>query len=232
MVTSPPRAVLDRAAIVRAAMALLDEEGADGMTMRRLGASLGVQAMSLYRYVGGREDVLQAVEESLIEALPDALDRHRPRSWKDYVRQVAYAVRKIALDHPAIFPLVASVYPATPWLRSPLRSTAFVESFLSTLGDYGFDDQQRVGLYRSLTSFLLGHLLLEASVLQHQPKRPRRTREVTARSGLSPRVHRLQDQLGQDRGAADFEVALTALLDRFAVTYPPLDETVGLEDIG
>ena len=50
------------------------QDGAQGLTMRGLGQDLGVEAMSLYRYVNGREDLLEAVVTVLLERL-----RRQPR---------------------------------------------------------------------------------------------------------------------------------------------------------
>ena len=58
------RIPLDRTRIVNAAVAFIDAEGLAGLTMRRLGATLDVEAMSLYRYVPGREELLDAVVDA------------------------------------------------------------------------------------------------------------------------------------------------------------------------
>ena len=62
-----------------------------------------------------------------------------------------------------MFPLVATRPPAAPWVRPPLRSLRWMESFLDTLHRCGFTDAGCVGAYRAFSSFLLGHLLLEVS---------------------------------------------------------------------
>ena len=56
--TRPPRQGLDRGVIVQAAIRVIDRNGTHGLTMRGLGQQLGVEAMALYRYVAGREDLL------------------------------------------------------------------------------------------------------------------------------------------------------------------------------
>ena len=64
----PPsaRVPLDRDRIVAAAVEFIETDGLASLTMRRLGERLGVEAMSLYRYVPGKEDLLDAVVESLV----------------------------------------------------------------------------------------------------------------------------------------------------------------------
>ena len=129
-------------------------------------AELGVEGMSLYRYVPGREALLDGIVESIIDEMyldEDVL--HKPEhGWQDFLQRFAHGVRRIALSHPRAFPLVASRPPEAPWLRPPLRSLRWVEAFLDGLTSEGFSDEAAVAAYRGFTSFLLGHLLLEVSI--------------------------------------------------------------------
>lgn len=221
---SPAGKKLDREIIVTAALRFIDAKGAQGLTMRGLGQELEVEAMSLYRYVSGREDLLEAVVTLMLDGLQADLDGSLTESWQGYLQTVAHAVRRIAMDHPEAFPLVATRHPAAPWLRPPLRSLEVVEHFLRTLRGYGFTDQQVVEVYRAYTSFLLGHLLLEAAVRGadtspvEQPldeggaQIPNRDGQVDL--GGSPTVVELRPLLSEDRSQEEFEVALETLLDR------------------
>ena len=161
------RAPLSLDRIVATAIAFIDEHGLPGLTMRRLGEALGVEAMSLYRYVPGRENLLDAVVEAITAQLEvDPEVRHEPSDgWEDFLVRLAHGVRRVALSHPKVFPLVASRPLEAPWLRPPLRSLEWVERFLTGLQQEGFSDDDAVGAYRAFTSFLLGHLLLEVSNL-------------------------------------------------------------------
>ncbi|UUZ46413.1 hypothetical protein LP422_18140 [Janibacter limosus] len=85
--------------------------------MRRVGQDLGVAAMSLYRYVSGREALLEAVVEKLMDGVTARADAVGFTSWQGYLQVLANEVRRVAQAHPAAFPLVASRHPATPWLR-------------------------------------------------------------------------------------------------------------------
>jgi TetR/AcrR family tetracycline transcriptional repressor len=154
---------LSRTTIARAAVNYIDRHGAQGLTMRGLGQELGVEAMALYRYVSGREDLLEAVVAELLDGVSADLDPQLTTSWQGYLQTLAHAVRQVALDHPGAFPLVATRHPAAPWLRPPLRSLELVEDFLNALSSHGMTDEQVVGVYRAFSSFLLGNLLLEAA---------------------------------------------------------------------
>src|SRR3954469_20511883 len=103
---------LSRTAIAHAALGYIDRNGAQGLTMRGLGQELGVEAMALYRHVTGREDLLEAVVASLLDGLPAELDVRLAESWQGYLQTLAHAIRRIATEHPAAFPLVATRHPA------------------------------------------------------------------------------------------------------------------------
>ena len=131
----------------------------------------------------------------------------------------AHGMRRIALAHPAVFPLVASRPPAAPWVRPPLRSLRLVESFLGTLSDGGFSDQAAVAAYRAYSSFLLGHLLLEVTQIGAQVSLAGRAGGRPggqARTDLTqyPNLLRTEELLGLDKSAAEFEESLENLLDR------------------
>jgi TetR/AcrR family tetracycline transcriptional repressor len=214
---------LDRAVIVQAALDSIDRNGSQGLSMRGLGQDLGVEAMSLYRYVSGREDLLEAVVAVLLEDLSD-LDEQLRKTWQGYLQFLAHAVRRISDEHPAAFPLVATRHPAAPWLRPPLRSLEVVEDFLSTLSGFGFTDEQVVATYRGFTSFLLGNLLLEAAVRGAETSPVEEPLDegnatIPSRDGRvdlsgSPSVARFQPLLSQDRSAEEFEISLETLLNR------------------
>ena len=164
------RAGLSREQIVDTAIALVDDEGVGALSMRRLGAAMGVEAMALYRYVDGREDLLDAMVDSITAPVElvaaDEVDVHG--GWRGYLWRLARHMRDLAVRHPNVFPLVATRNPAAPWLRPPLRNLDVVEEFLDTLLSCGFNQQQAATVYRTFASFLLGHLLLTAAQESNQ----------------------------------------------------------------
>ena len=219
----PPsaRLPLDRDRIVAAAISFIDEFGLPGLTMRRLGGILGVEAMSLYRYVPGRESLLDAVVEAIVEEMrvdEEVLDEPRD-GWQDFLQRLAHGVRRIALSHPRVFPLVASRPAEAPWLRPPLRSLTWVETFLQGLTKEGFSDAAAVSAYRAFTSFLLGHLLLEVAALGADVG-PLDVLDQGEEQDTSlapyPAVQRMSEALAEDHSAVEFEEALENLLDRIA----------------
>jgi len=220
----PPstRVPLDRDKIVAAAIEFIDKHGLPGLTMRRLGSELGVEAMSLYRYVPGKEDLLDAVVEALVDSMAqdDAVPTSPRDGWQDFLQRMSHGVRRVALEHPKAFPLVASRPPEAPWLRPPLRSLDWVELFISSLIEEGFTDEAAVAGYRSFTSFLLGHLLLEVASLGADIGPLDVLDDGVGNDtapGKHPHVHRLRRSLSEDHAATEFEEALEELLARMAL---------------
>lgn len=219
---------LDRELIVSAALRFMDQHGAESLTMRALAQELGVGPMALYRYVSGREDLLEAVVAMLLDGIRHDMDEELAGTWQGYLQTLAHAVRRIAVEHAAAFPLVATRHPAAPWLRPPLRSLDLVEDFLATLGGQGFTDQQVVGAYRAFSSFLLGQLLLESATRgaktsplelpldEGDAQVPNRDGQVDLNG--RPETARLRPLLSEDRSDDEFELTLETLLDRLEMS--------------
>ncbi len=153
--------------ILRAAIAIIDVDGLGALTMRRLGTSLDVEAMALYRYFPSRQGLLDALVDHIVsEVATDPDSQMRPEDdWRDYLDRLAHGIRRMALTHPRVFPLVASHPTAAPWIRPPIRSLQWVDSFLRGLQDHHFPPPAAVTVYKQFSTFLLGHLLLEVAGL-------------------------------------------------------------------
>ena len=223
----PDRPTLSRQRIIVTAIGFVDEHGLTALTMRRLGKELGVEAMSLYRYVNGREDLLEGMVDHMVTGLhlhPEGDELGPADGWQSYLQWLAHEVRALARAHPNTFPLIATRHPAAPWLRPPLRSLRVVEDFLSMLISRGFSETRAVGAYRAFSSFLLGHLLLEVSLLGAQtspaeePLDEGNSDVPAADQALDlqkfPHVQHLETALSEDRSGEEFEQALEVLLDR------------------
>jgi TetR/AcrR family tetracycline transcriptional repressor len=222
----PPSRPLSRAVIVEAAIRHVDENGLPALTMRTLGQRLGVEAMSLYHHVNGREDLLEAMVDHLVSqvGVPDDVEPGPVNGWQTLLQHVAHDVRAVATSHPHLFPLVATRPPAAPWLRPPLRSLELVDAFLSGLLDRGLSEDASVHVYKVFTSFLLGHLLLEAAqqgATLAPPEEPFDeggadvpNQDQQLDLAAHPTILRLEQPLRHHDADAQFEQALEALLDR------------------
>jgi AcrR family transcriptional regulator len=147
------RRALSRQRILRAAIKLIDRDGLDALSMRKLGATLGVEGMALYRHVGSKGRLLEGVTEVLLEELdvPPA----DSASWVDAWHAIARSYRRLARSHPGAFPLLA---------LSPLTTAARFERAqapLSILRGAGFSETGAQRAFRTLLSYADGYLLRE-----------------------------------------------------------------------
>lgn len=141
------RAPLTRERIVAAALDLIDAQGLDALSMRRLGAALDVEAMSLYHHVDNKDDVLDGVLDRIlaeVELPPD------DGPWQDRVRALVRAWRKVALRHPEAFALVDA---------RPIRSVegyAPLESAFRILSDAGMSPAAALDAFGVSAALVLG----------------------------------------------------------------------------
>ena len=222
--TKPQR--LDRQRILVAAVALIDESGLHELSMRSVGRRLGVEAMALYRYLPSRESLLDGIVEQVVDELYADPEVHvvPQGDWQDFVVRLAHGVRRLALRHPQVFPLIATRPPQAPWVRPPLRSLRWIECLLEGLLRRGFTEQQAVTAYQALSSFLVGHLLLEVSALgvdvgpvAEDESAGEQTSEPVA-LGSYPVLLRLAPLLAADHFAAEFDASLANLVSRIDPT--------------
>lgn len=144
---------LTRRRILRAALRLIDRDGLDALSMRRLGAALGVEAMALYRHVESKERLLAGVAELMLEELE--LPSAGAASWAEAWTALAHSYRRLARSHPGAFRLLA---------LSPLSTAARFERArapLAILREAGFDERQAERAFRTLLSYADGYLLRE-----------------------------------------------------------------------
>ena len=134
------RKPLDRPQIVKAALALLDEVGLDGLTMRSLAEKLGVQAASLYRHVRDKEELLILLADEISNELPviEMPVAGDGRDWKDVLADTARRYRKVLLSHRDGARLLAETWPAGP--ERLLR----IEVMLGLLVSAGFSPQDAI----------------------------------------------------------------------------------------
>ena len=110
--TVTEREPLSRPRVAAAALALIDERGLEQLSMRKLGAELGVEAMSLYNHVDSKDDLLGAVADLLYERILDD-DACPAGDWRDQARAMAASYVAVAAAHPHAFPLLLNRPPVS-----------------------------------------------------------------------------------------------------------------------
>jgi AcrR family transcriptional regulator len=156
------RAPLSRARIVDAALGIMDGEGLEAVTMRRVGRELGVEAMSLYNHVRDKEDLLDAITERVMVAfrLPDPAE-----DWREDVRRTAQEWRRVLRLHPNVVRLMAE-------RTKPMTS---VDSFrpmdhaIEVLRRAGLSDRDTVQAFHAFGGYIFGFVLLENGMMLGQP---------------------------------------------------------------
>lgn len=144
---------LDRGRILAAALRLMDANGLEALSMRKLAAELDVEAMSLYYHVPGKAALLEGLAERVLAEV--RLPRGATGDRAGAVRDVARALRGNALAHPNAIPLLGSLGLGSPAAR---RHT---EDVLDVLGTAGFAPQAAFTTFLLIRSYVLGYVLWE-----------------------------------------------------------------------
>ena len=103
--------MIDRAAVLRASLAVADEHGIDALTMQAVAERLGVTSMALYRHVENKQDLLDGVVESLLNEIPPPSE---DQPWDEQLSTMGQALRATARRHPSVFPLLLQRPATTP----------------------------------------------------------------------------------------------------------------------
>jgi TetR/AcrR family transcriptional regulator, tetracycline repressor protein len=146
-------AVLSRDQVLGAALRIVDERGTEGLTMRRLGAELGVDPMAIYHHVPDKAALFDGLVERVLASvvLPTPTGR-----WADDLRASAHAVRRTFLAHPQTIALLGT--------RPPTTEAAFdvFEAITGTLLVGGFTAQEAADGVDCAARLVIGHTLTEA----------------------------------------------------------------------
>ena len=205
--TAPAREPLTRDRIFAAALEIIDAEGLAALSMRRLGSSLGVEAMAIYHHVPNKDTLLAGVGDTLLApgaTLPEGI------GWREGLHWSADTLRTTLKAHPAAVPLV---------MDSPLRTEASVlwmEGPLALLTDAGFAAPDAVGLFHGTLALLFGWVTFEGSSLRHAEPSAAIPTELAA---MAPTSAALSGPVGD--WSDGFDAALDALLDSWARRLPP-----------
>ena len=138
--------------IAAAALAVIDRDGLDVLSMRAVARQLGIGAMTLYRYVSDRDQL----EEMVVDLVLGAVDISLPRgSAGRKLAVLADRVRVAVSEHPAVVPLVLI------HRHRALSSLRWGEAVLTVLADAGFSGTKRVIAFRAVLGQVFGALQLQ-----------------------------------------------------------------------
>jgi AcrR family transcriptional regulator len=212
---------ITREVVLAAALEIIDRDGAEALSMRRLAAALDRDPMIIYRHAPNKAALLDGVTETVLAQLK--VDPADP-DWAAQLRTVARDYRALALAHPRVVPLLVTRPLATPLALRPLGTLRPLEDILTLLTRAGFTGPDALHIYRALFGFLHGHILDE---LQELIDKPEETDDLL-RLGLHrlpirdfPLLRSLASALAAYDGAAELERGLDILLTGLANTLTP-----------
>ena len=144
--------------MLRAAMELADRAGLEALTMRALGDSLGVEAMSLYNHVANKDTLLESIADLVVGEieLPQPGER-----WEPAVRRCALSAHEAFMRHPWACGLVMA--PTSGPSVSPVLGArlTYIEALLRCFREGGFSPALSYHAYHSVDSHVFGFTLWE-----------------------------------------------------------------------
>jgi AcrR family transcriptional regulator len=155
MTTTKQRERLTRDRIVDAAMRVMDTEGLEAVSMRRVAREVGVEAMSLYNHVEDKDDLLQAVCDRIMVGFefPEETD-----DWVETCKAAARSWRKVLRAHPDVMRLFAETHGPSPSSLESLKPTEFA---LRMLRNGGLSDRDTVQAFHVFGGFIQGFVMME-----------------------------------------------------------------------
>lgn len=163
------RAPLTRERVLRAAVAIADQDGIASLTMRRLGRALGVEAMSLYNHVRSKDDILDGIVDLIVGDIQVA---PTGTPWKAAMRARAVSAHEVLLAHPWAAMLLMSRYNIGPGM------TGYLDATLGRLREGGFSIEGTLDAWNTLDSHLYGFTLQELNLPFNAEDAPRVSAEV------------------------------------------------------
>jgi AcrR family transcriptional regulator len=141
------RIALNRERVVKVALEMLDRDGVERFSLRRLAEHLGVTPMALYNHVSSKHALLRAVAEYVVAG---AKYRAVRGDWRAAIRDCFRTLRRTCLAHPGAVPLIESAEALPQSIFRPMEIT------LTALQTAGLSSRDALRAYFLLTTFTLG----------------------------------------------------------------------------
>jgi len=158
--TTEPRQKLTRDKIVQAALRVMDAEGLEAVSMRRVAREVGVEAMSLYHHVADKEDLLQGVCDRIMASFVFPASGG---SWAERMKAGAREWRRLLQAHPDIMRLFALTHGPAPTSPESLQPTEFA---LRLIRDAGITDRDTVQAFHAFGGYIQGFVMMEGGSIK------------------------------------------------------------------
>jgi AcrR family transcriptional regulator len=198
---SPKRERLTRERILEKAIEIVDLNGLKALTMRRLGAEFGVEAMALYHHFPNKDAILAGVVDRVVL---EAGDLGFDEDWKQMMRDGIGLVHRAVAAHPNTAPLFSSNMPPE------IAKMVWTEGPMSVLAMGGFEGQALADALHVITAYAMGWQLLAASQGEHSWSGPDGDSGIELPPGLAEKIA---------DWSVGFEVGLDMLLDGLEARY-------------
>jgi len=143
-------------AIEATALAMIDEEGLDGLSFRKLAQKLGVGTMSLYRYVATKDELLDRVAVLACKGVLPV--DHDDKQWDELLPDMMRRLDRALLLHPRVAPLIIGRV-------APLATlNPFREIMIAALRGAGFPIERAAMITSALVAYVSGNVMLESGV--------------------------------------------------------------------
>lgn len=202
------RPALSRERIEEEALALIERDGMEAFSTRRLGDALGCEAMSLYHHFPSKAHVLDALVDRVLAGIPIPMRDLGPH---ERLRQLAHSWRTMARRHARFYPWLA----LHRW--NSATGVAFLGEILSCFVDAGLPDEQAARGFRVLGYYMLGATLDETSGYAQGPSSlsPITEEDLALHH---PEVARAGRYFAPDQFDQTFELGLALVLQGLGIT--------------
>jgi AcrR family transcriptional regulator len=154
------RIPLSRERIASAALALGDAEGLEALSMRKVGASVGVEAMSLYNHVGNKDDLLDSVGDLLYSEVLARYTSDPDVEWQENARHLIHTFYDVAMEHPNMVSIM---------LDRPIPSITkvfFLQQCFEVFVTAGYPTKEAALAFNTVASWMTGMVRSELTLMR------------------------------------------------------------------
>ena len=174
MSTTKARERLTRDRVIDAALEVMDAEGLDAVTMRRVAREVGVEAMSLYNHVRDKDDLLRGICDHVMGGFEFPTESG---DWAERCKAGARAWRSLLQAHPDMMRLFAETHGPNPSSPESLRPTEFA---LGLLREVGLSDRDTVQAFHAFGGYIQGFVMMEGGSIKGQNQHDEAVQEASA----------------------------------------------------
>jgi AcrR family transcriptional regulator len=189
--------------VVAAAIDIVDRDGVDALTIRRVAEACGLSPMGIYRHVRDKDDLLNRVVDAVVG--PGLQDLQATGSWDQQVADLFRYLRRLFLDHPGV--AVLCVLRPTP----VIGVARFYARILAALAEGGFTGTDAVHAFDTVLMFMFGSVLWEIPRTTTDPRE--RLVAIAIGDEASTQIIERANELSRRDPTEYFEAGLSTILD-------------------